>query len=78
MAENKDMKLVDVGAGRLIPQGNLNTNVPGTLGSMMKSLDAAYKSAGTFKASTSYGFTPGYTTKGLEGNWGQMTNSKCQ
>ena len=48
-----DMTPVDVGSGRLIPQGNLNPNLPGSYGAMMKDLDNAYKSSATFKSSTS-------------------------
>jgi len=72
---NDSNKLVDVGCGRLIPQGNLDPNVPGTLGNMMKALDDAYKTKGSFKSSTPSGFAPGFTTKGLEGEWGTMTNA---
>lgn len=68
-----DMKLIDVGCGRLIPKGNLNPNQPGSYAYMRNELDKAYGSSKIFKASTANGFTPGYTTKGLEGNWGQMT-----
>lgn len=68
-----DMKLVDVGCGQMIPMGNLNPNQPGSYAYMRNELDKAYGSKKTFKASTPSGFTPGYTTKGLEGNWGSMT-----
>ena len=72
---NKE-KLVDVGCGKLIPQGNLDASKPGTLGYMIKSLDDSYKSSKNFYSSASGGFTPGSTTKGIDGNWGMMTNGK--
>jgi hypothetical protein len=70
---DKDYKLVDVGCGKLIPQGNLNPNQPGSYAYMRNELDKAYGSSKTFKATTPSGFTPGFTIDGLEGNWGQMT-----
>ena len=76
MKQNNDMTPVDVGCGRLIPQGNLDTSKPGTYGSMMKSLEDAYNSKGTFKASTSYGFTPGFTIGGEDHPWGEATFQK--
>ena len=68
-------KLIDVGCGKLIPQGNMDSSKPGTLGYMMKSLGDAYKSNRNFYSSAPGGFTPGSTTKGIDGNWGMMTNS---
>ena len=73
MANNNDMKLVDVNCGRLIPQGNLNPNQAGSFAYMRNELDKAYGSPKTFKSSTAGGFKPGYTTKGLEGDWGTMS-----
>ena len=71
-----DMTPIDVGCGRLIPHGNLNPNIPGTFGSMLKDLEGAYKSSNTFSASTSYGFTPGFTIGGKNHPWGSATFSK--
>lgn len=62
---NNDMKLVDVNCGRLVPQGNLNPNQAGSFANIRAELDAKYKSSKGFQSSTSYGFQPGYTTKGL-------------
>lgn len=76
METKNDMTPVDCGAIVLIPQGNLNDKNPGTYGGMMKALEAGKKSSGAFKASTANGFTPGSTTKGIDGNWGTMTCSK--
>lgn len=60
-----DMKLVDVNCGRLMPKGNLNPNQAGSYASMRAELDKKQNSSKGFQASTSYGFKPGYTTKGL-------------
>ena len=76
MKNGNDMTPVDVGCGRLIPQGNLNPNLPGSYGAMMKDLDNAYKSSDTFKSSTSYGFTPGFTIDGKNHPWGEATFQK--
>lgn len=70
----KDMKLVDVNCGRMVPQGNLNPNVAGSYAYMRNELDQKMKSSKMFRAGTSYGFTPGYTTKGLNNvQWGTAT-----
>ena len=71
MASN-DMKLVDVNCGRLIPQGNLNPNQPGSYAAMRNELDKKQNSNKGFKSSFN-GFTPGSNTKGLGGCWGCMT-----
>lgn len=76
LKNGNDMTPVDVGCGRLIPQGNLNPNLPGSYGAMMKDLDNAYKSSDTFKSSTSYGFTPGFTIDGKNHSWGEATFQK--
>ena len=76
MKNNNDMTPVDVGCGRLIPQGNLNPNQPGSFGAMLKDLESAYKSSDSFKASTSSGFTPGFTIDGKNYNWGEATFQK--
>jgi hypothetical protein len=68
MSKN-DMKPMDVGAIYLIPKGNLNTNQPGSYGSMMKALDDSRKRLFVSGSSGYKDFTPGYTTKGLEGCW---------
>jgi hypothetical protein len=74
MANNNDMKLVDVNCGRLVPQGNLNPNQPGSFAALRNELDKKYASSKCFQASTSYGFQPGYTTKGLNDvKWGHAT-----
>lgn len=71
---NNDMKLVDVNCGRLIPQGNLNLNQPGSYASMRNELDKKFSSSKCFQSTTSYGFKPGYTTKGLNDVcWGSST-----
>lgn len=69
-------KLVDVNCGTMLPSGNLNVNQPGSYAAMRKELDKAYAGNNTFTSSTTNGFKPGYTIKGLEGNWGTMTISK--
>lgn len=73
MAKNNDMKLIDVNCGRLLPQGNLNANQAGSYAYMRNELDKAYKSPKTFKSSTSYGFTPGYSNKAFGDGWGTAT-----
>jgi hypothetical protein len=71
---NNDMKLVDVNCGRLIPQGNLNPNQAGSYANMRAELDRKQNSSKGFQATTSYGFQPGYTTKGLNNvAWGHAT-----
>lgn len=68
------MKLVDVNCGRMIPQGNLNPNQAGSFASMRNELDQKQSSSKCFKSSTPSGFTPGYTTKGLNNVcWGCAT-----
>jgi len=68
MAKNDDMTPMNVDAPVMIPKGNLDVNTPGSFGYMRKALDDARKNTG-FKAQTSYGFTCGYDTVGLEGCW---------
>ena len=76
MSENKTMKPVDVGCPHLIPQGNLNPNQSGSYANMMKSLEDSKKNMYTSGSSSYPGFTPGFTTKGLEGNWQSMSKTK--
>lgn len=66
------MKPVDVGAPRLIPKGNLSDN-PGSFASMRKALDIAQGRGVVTRGTAFPGFTPGYTTKGLEGEWQTTT-----
>jgi hypothetical protein len=73
---SNSMKPMDVGGIRLIPQGNLNVNQPGSYGSMMKALTDTNKSTFVSGSSSYPGFTPGYTVKGLEGCWQCATFSK--
>lgn len=69
------MNPIDVGAGKLIPQGNLS-NHPASYQGMRDALDKAQKNTIT-SGSTAYpGFKPGFTIKGLEGDWQSMTKSK--
>ena len=76
MKIKNEMTLVDIGCGELIPRENLNTNSPGSVGSMIKSLNNAYSSSNTFKASTTYGFSPGFTIDGKNNPWGSATFNK--
>ena len=79
MANNKqtnNMTPIDVGCGRLIPYGNLDKNVPGSFGYMYNELQNTYKNSNVFKASTSYGFTPGMTILGKNMDWGSATFHK--
>jgi len=72
MKESKNsMQPVDVGCGRLIPQGNLDPKVPGSLGNMLQQY---YSAKPTYKASTPYGFTPGFTAGGVNYPWGEVKN----
>ena len=66
------MKPVDVGAPRLIPQGNLSDH-PASYAGMRKALDAVQTSKVTTRGTAYPGFVPGYTTKGLEGEWQTTT-----
>ena len=66
------MKPVDVGAPRLIPQGNLSEH-PASYAGMRKALDAVQTSKVTTRGTAYPGFAPGYTTKGLEGEWQTTT-----
>ena len=67
------MKPVDVGAPRLIPVGNLS-NHPASYAGLRKELDG--KSGFINTRGTAFpGFVPGYTTKGLEGEW--QTSTIC-
>ena len=66
------MKPVDVGAPRLIPQGNLSDH-PASYNGMRRALDAAQTSKVTTRGTAFPGFVPGYTTKGLEGEWQATT-----
>ena len=54
--------------------GLFNPNQPGSYASMRNELDKKYNSSKCFQSSTSYGFKPGYTTKGLSDVcWGCST-----
>lgn len=72
----ESIKPIDVGAPQLIPQGNLNKNIPGTFASMRQELDSK-QNAGFISRSSMYpGFKPGYTGGGLEplsGDWQSST-----
>jgi len=73
-SSDQNMKLVDVNCGRMVPMGNLNPNVAGSYAYMRNELDQKQHSSKSFHAGTSYGFTPGYTTKGLNNvQWGVAT-----
>ncbi len=69
---NEHMKPVDVGAPRLIPQGNLSDH-PASYAGMRKALDNAHMGKVTTRGTAFPGFVPGYTTKGLEGEWQTTT-----
>lgn len=73
MKNNNSMHPVDVGCGRLIPQGNLDPSQPGSFGGMMKSIGSNKKD---FVASTNYGFTPGFTIFGKNIPWNTATFEK--
>ena len=68
MSKSNDMTPKNVGAPVMVPLGNLDVNTPGSFGYMRKALDDARFDSG-FRAQTSYGFSSGYDTKGLEGCW---------
>lgn len=70
------MKPIDVGGIRLIPQGNLNPNQAGSYASLAKALDDSKNRMFTSGSNAYQGFTPGYTTKGLEGCWQCASISK--
>lgn len=72
MSTNDSMKPVDVGAPRLIPKGNLSDH-PASFGGMRKALDAAQTCKVNTRGTGYPGFVPGYTTKGLEGEWQTTT-----
>ena len=66
---NEPMKPMDVGAATLIPQGNLS-GVPGSYSAIKTELDAKERAGKTLSRTSQYpSFAPGYTTKGLEGDW---------
>lgn len=68
-----NMKPVDVGAPRLIPQGNLSS-FPGSYASMRKELDGKKYSNNT-RCSQYPNFIPGYSGSGLEGLSGEWQSS---
>ena len=70
------MKPIDVGGIRLVPQGNLNPNQPGSYASLQKELNNTKKNTFVSGSSSYPGFTSGYSTKGLEGCWQCATFSK--
>lgn len=72
MSSQDNMKPVNVNAPVEIPKGNLSDN-PGSFGGIRKALDDAYKHKTTSSSGTYPGFKPGYTTKGLEGDWQSTT-----
>lgn len=75
MSSSQDsMKPIDVGAPKLIPKGNLSDH-PASFAGMRKALDAAQSCKVTSRGTSYPGFAPGYTTKGLEGDWQSMTLS---
>ena len=68
-----NMKHVDVGAPRLIPQGNLSL-VPGTFASIRKELDDK-NYVSTTRSSAYPNFIPGFYGSGLEGLSGEWQSS---
>lgn len=75
MSTNDNMKPVDVGAPKLIPQGNLS-NHPASYAGMRAALDAARSGKGTKTRSSAHpNFTPGYTGAGLDGLKGEWQSS---
>lgn len=76
MSNTDSMKPVDVGCPQLIPQGNLNPNQAGSYGNMIKSLEDSKKNMFTSGSNSYPGFTPGFSTKGLDGCWQCMTKPK--
>lgn len=70
------MKPIDVGCPQLIPQGNLDPNQAGSYGNMLKSLEDSKKNMFVSGSDSYPGFTPGFTIKGLEGNWQSMSKPK--
>lgn len=72
---NNNMKPVDVGAPKLIPQGNLNANQPASYAGMRKELDSKQKDQLTSRTSTCPNFKPGYYGDGWEGLAGEWQSS---
>lgn len=70
------MKPIDVGCPQLIPQGNLDPNQAGSYGNILKSLEDSKKNMFVSGSNSYPGFTPGFTIKGLEGNWQSMSKPK--
>ena len=69
------MKPVDVGAPKLIPQGNLSDH-PASYQGMRKALDDAQKGKTTTRSTAHPNFIPGYYGKGwggVEGEWQTTT-----
>lgn len=73
---SNNMKPIDVGGIRLIPQGNLNPNQAGSYASLAKALDDSKTRMFTSGSSAYPNFNSGYTTKGLEGCWQCASISK--
>lgn len=71
MEGSNSMKPIDVGAPKLIPQGNLDPAKAGSYGAMRKALDDAMKNQTTSRSTLHPEFKPGYYGDGLQGLAGE-------